>query len=578
MAIFSTIGAWVTIGLGNLGLSLTAAMAIGGAVTNIAIGAALLGAQALVSGAFGPKGPTTSTPQAQATLNQAAGARIRGYGIAKLAGTRAFWDSREGRLDQIVMAHHGEVDAFLQFYIGDWQVATGENGVVTTAPFVNDWGSYAYIMAYPGTATQAADAHMLAGWPDIWSTDHVLRGIAYWRVTFYSPPAEDFQRVFPESYNTTVQCVCRLSKVYDPRNDTAAWSENPSLCILDYLTHPDGMRLTQNDVDLASFAAFADVCDELVPLAAGGVERRYRCWGVYSLTDDPQDVLNKLRATCDGELYLTSEGKIAIRGGKWEAPTVTIGAQDILAHSMEQGNNRFAAFNYLKILYTSPDHDYQTTEATPWEDLADQADRGLLEASLTLDMVPSAAQARRLAKIHTSKSNPAWKGTLVANLSALNALGERTVRLVIPELDIDDAFFVAGFSLRPDLTAVEITVMSISEAAYTWTTAEEGQAAPPPQDTRPDIEFPIPQNVVLTQDSGVVTATVDPAPREGLTLQGQIRAGAGSVWQTMANDTSPEQLSFGPVEPGEYQVRTRWTGPGGVAGAWSSPLAEIEVT
>src|SRR5690606_2215326 len=159
------------------------------------------------------------------------------------------------------------------------------------------------------------------------------------------------------------------------------------------------------------------------------------------------------------------------RGGAWQAPTVTIRDSDILGHSMEQGNNRFAAFNELKILYTSKDHDYQTMEATAWVDLADQAERGVLQSNLSLDMVPAAAQARRLAKIHIAKANPTWKGTIIANLSALDALGERTIRVVLPELGIDDAFFVAGFSIRPDLTGVEIGVMTINEASYTWTTA-----------------------------------------------------------------------------------------------------------
>lgn len=573
MAIFSTIGAWVTIGLGNLGLSLTAAMAIGGAVTNIAIGAALLGAQALLSGAFGPK-PTTSTPQAQATVNQSTGPRIRGYGRAKLGGTRAFWDSRNGVLYQIVMAHHGQIDAFEQFYVGDRAVTLDENGTVLNGGLT----PYVVIRAQDGSPDQTAHGVMLNDWPDIWTADHRLRGIANWMVYFVSPPGEEYQTTFPDGYNTPVRCVCRLSRVWDPRTDTIAWSDNPSLCILDYLTHPDGYNRSVEDIDVDSFAAFADVCDERVALASGDTEPRYRLWGVYALTDDPQEILNKMRAACDAELYQTAEGKIAIRGGKWDAPTVTIRDSDILAHSMEQGSNRLAAFNELKIIYTSPAHDYQAMEAMAWENLEDQAERGVLGSSLTLDMVPSPTQARRLAKIHIAKANPAWKGTVVANLSALDALGERTVRLVLPELGIDDAFFVAGFSIRPDLTGVELSVMSISEAAYSWTTAEEGEAAPTPEDTSPDLTFPVPQNLTLSEDGGLIFAQVDAPERDDLELQVQIRAGAGSLWQEMQVDGL--QAEFGPVapvEPTTYQARARWRGPLNSAGQWSAPLAEIEL-
>src|SRR5690606_23810070 len=130
----------------------------------------------------------------------------------------------------------------------------------------------------------------------------------------------------------------RLSKVYDPREvghdpadpGTWAWSENAGLAILDYLTHPDGMRLSKDDCDLESFAAFADLCDEAVPLAAGGTEKRYRLWGVYQLTDEPDAVIQRMRRACDAEFYQTPEGKIGIRGGKWEAPTVTLREGQIL--------------------------------------------------------------------------------------------------------------------------------------------------------------------------------------------------------------------------------------------------------
>lgn len=576
MAIFTYLTTWATIALGNLGLSIAAA----GVVANLAVGAALLGISSLISSATSPR-QTTSTPQAQATINQSTGPRIRGYGRAKLGGTRAFFDSRDGLLYQIVMAHHGQIDAFEQFYAGDLAIERDVDWSTLTPPLAG----YLFIDAADGDPDQVANAHMVADWPGIWTSEHRLRGIAYWLAVFASPSPEQFSALFPDGYNTPIRCVCRLSRVFDPRDlgqshddpSTWVWSDNAGLCILDYLTHPDGYNRSIEDIDIDSFEAFADLCDEPVPLAAGGTEPRYRLWGVYGLTDDPQDVLGKMRATCDAEFYQTAEGKIAIRGGKWEAPTVTIRDADILGHSMEQGNNRFAAFNELKIIYTSPDHDYQSMEATPWENLADQADRGVLSSSLTLDMVPSPSQARRLAKIHIAKANPEWKGTVAANLSALDALGERTVRGVLPELAIDDAFFVAGFSIRPDLTGVELGVMSISEAAYTWTAAEEGTSPPIPEDTRPDPTFPVPENLTLSELDDVITAEVDDPGRPDLELHAQIRPGAGSTWQEM--ETDGLTASYGPVSPAvttTYQVRARWRGPLETAGAWSD-LEEIEI-
>jgi hypothetical protein len=584
MAIFTAIAGYLTTALVGIGLS----TAVAGVAANLIIGAALLGVSMLMA----PRPPVMKTPQAQAVINQSTAPRLRGYGYALLGGTRAFFDSREGFLYQVVMMHSGEIDYIEHYRIGDVQVSVNGAGEVTTAPFVTVEGASggitgsggttyynAHIYGHTGTADQAADWLMTTYLPDYWTAQHQLRGIAYFVVRFRSPRQEDFQRIFPEGHNTPVRALCRLSRVYDPRNGTTAWSDNPALCILDYLVHPDGFKKTLDDVDLNSFALFANVCDELVPLAAGGTEKRYRLWGVYSLNDEPEDILRKMRATCDGELYQNSEGKIAIRGGRWEIPTVTITERDILGHSMEQGNDRFSAFNELKIMYTSPLHDFQTMEATAWVDVADQDERGPIPSDLDLDFVPSPSQARRLAKIHIAKSNPRWKGRVKTNLTGLNALGERTIALEIAELEIDEAFYVAGFSLASDLTSVEIEVMTISEEAYQWNPAtEEGQNPAIPQDTTPDLTFPVPDIIALTSDvDDIITATVDDPGRTDLTLQVQIRAGAGSIWQEMAVADDNLSAVFGPVTAGTYEIRARWTGALSSAGDWSFPYEEIVV-
>lgn len=571
MAIFTAITGFVA---GFFGISLVAA----GVVTNLVIGAALTGLSML----FGPKPPRLAqqpTPQASATFNQSTAPRIRGYGRAKLGGTRAFWDSRNGALYQAVMMHSGEIDHIEQWFVGDQAVTVNSFGVVEQAPFAGPGGNYVLISSSLGTSGQAANPQLTNAFPDVWTNEHRLRGIAYFVTQFSSAPPDAFSRIFPESFNTPVRAVCRLTRVYDPRNGNTVWSDNPALCILDYLTHPDGYRRSVDDIDLNSFTLFANVCDELVPLASGGSEKRYRLWGIYNLNEDPQDVLFRMRATCDAEFYQTPEGKIAIRGGKWDVPTVTISDRDILAHRMEQGNNRFSAFNELKILYTSPIHDYQTMEAPTWADFADQAERGVIVDDLALDMVPSATQARRLAKIHIAKSNPRWRGKIITNLNGLNALGERIIRVVIPELQIDDAFHVVGFSIAPDLTSVEITIAEIGEAAYTWTTTEEAENAPIPQDTRPDIDFPIPVIETVEQlfDTFTVRLAVEDPGRDDLQLEAQIREGAGGIWvATLAEGGTREAIA--PSRPaGTNQVRARWIGPQNTAGAWSA-IESVEVT
>lgn len=573
MAIFTAIAtAFVTaFALPATVLGISTATLLGGA---LAIGASV----ALQQLTAQKKLNAGQTSQAQATINQATGARIRGYGRAKLGGTRAFWDSKSGSLLQAVMIHSGRIDGFEEWWIGDKKVTVDNDGRVTTQPFYNPGANAYYVRIYghEGTTNQAASSTIMTRFPTVWTAAHQLKGIAYFVSSFVSPAAEDYQVVFPEGYNTPIRTVARLSQVYDPRTGTTAWNDNAALCILDYLTHPDGFGRNLSDIDLPSFSAFANICDERIALKKGGTEARYRLWGVYSLTEDPQEVLDRMRATCDAELYQTPSGKIAIRGGKWVEPTVTITAADILGHQIEQGNNRFAAFNELKILYTSPQHGYQTMEAASWVNVAAQADQGPLLSDLGLDLVPSHSQALRLAKIHIAKSNPRWRGSITTNLSGLNALGERTIYVQLPELGIDEPFLVTGFSISPDLTGCEIGILSLDASAYAWNpNTEDLDPAPDPQDTRPDLVIPAPENVVLRvidrAGGPVIRATVGPSGRDDLQFAAEFRS-FGGTWEAMIVASGALEAFSGVVTSGvTYEVRTRWITSQGAAGVWSEP-------
>lgn len=294
-AIFTAITGYIASTLVGIGLS----TALAGVAANVIVGAALLGVSMLLA----PRPPVMKTPQAQAVLNQSTAPRVRGYGYALLGGTRAFWDSKDGDLYQVVMMHSGEIDGIEYFKIGDTVATLDGSGNATNDIFTSVTGARGGINGSPGTRNyhiniqshlgspdQGADGMMTGAWPGVWTNDHRLRGIAYLVTRFDSPNQENFQKVFPEGYNTPVRALCRLSRVWDPRNNQTYFSDNAALCILDYLTHPDGFKRSRDDCDLDSFRAFANLCDENVPLAAGGTEKRYRLWGVYSLNDEPEDL------------------------------------------------------------------------------------------------------------------------------------------------------------------------------------------------------------------------------------------------------------------------------------------------
>lgn len=644
MAVFSAIATAVATFVASAAVPMGAAWATFSAVFYAAYGVTYLAlglGMSMLTSALMPK-PKFQNPssQYQAVINQPAAPRRRGYGRAKLGGVRAFFDSTGGSLYQIVMLHSGRVDAIEKMYLGDAEVTTNSAGLVEQWPFgikgkqtatvtfetmedmnadldhpagtiaavsgefyvssdryvkigasgSGSWevapliviSSHVIMASQLGTTGQTAEPIMTAAWSGVWTSAHRLRGVAYIAARFISPESKNYMTVFPEGHNTPIRAVCRLSRILDTRTSTTAWSDNPALILADYLTHPDGYRrLTYDDIDTASFNAFADLCDELVPLAAGGSEKRYRAWGMYEMNDDPKNVVQRILDSCDGELFTTADGKLGLRGGKWSEPTVTIEDADVLGHDLEEGADALDRFNQLKIVYTSPDHDYQPTETTPWDDLADQAVRGIQSQDFSVDMCPSPSQARRLAKIMIAKSNPRWKGTIRTNLVGLRARGERIINLVLPELGIDGSFLVASHNLMMDNgipIGCELAVLSLDSSAYAWTTAEEGTNPAIPQDTRPDGTLPVPTGLLPVVErrqltsatvASLVIATVNPPDRSDLRLEAEIRLSSSLAWEAMSvADESYEAVSNIVADGLTYFVRARFATAGG-AGDWS---------
>lgn len=121
--------------------------------------------------------------------------------------------------------------------------------------------SVARIKLVNGAADQAAQPDLVAECGEIgWDDTHRLRGIAYAYARLkYDPEAWPYG--IPN-----ISAVVRGKLVYDPRTATTAWSDNPALCIRDYLLAQDGLRCAPEEIDETSFMAAANVCDELVPI------------------------------------------------------------------------------------------------------------------------------------------------------------------------------------------------------------------------------------------------------------------------------------------------------------------------
>lgn len=463
----------------ELVLGVTTAQAVGYVALTAGTAALQYGAQALLSG--------EKRADHQITVRQAVAPRRRVLGQAKLGGvifaleTLKFNDTNKV-LYRAAVHCVGPV-TILQYWFGDVKtsLAAGSGGFVPDDVYQGK----VVIEGHPGTEDQPASASLLK--LPYWNDTMRLLGLCYSVVV--ATPLKKGSQIFPEGA-PDVRLLVAGAPSYDPRTGATAYTDNAAILLLDYLTHPSGYGLTLDEIDRASFAALADVCDEPVALAVpdpngATAEMRYRSWGAYDYTEPRTEVLARLLAACDGELYQDADGRVAVRGGRWQAPRFTITEGMILGwDQLEEGDEAYDTFNRIKHTYTSPWHDYQPTEGDPWDDLASQAVQGVIETEKSFVRAPSHSQSRRLAKIAMAKGNPRFRlSGLRLSPAGLPAYGAPIVRLVLPSFGIDTTFAVMRGTLAMAgnaLTSVKLDLISLDASAYAWDPAEEGQRPPMP--------------------------------------------------------------------------------------------------
>lgn len=592
------IGSSAAVGLEFLGISL--ASAVGG---SILLGGAVALNYGLAAGAtkasstyydYGTASTATSASKDQATFNQATAPRVRLYGRGFLAGPRACFESTNGELYLAILLCDGPIDAFEAFYVGDTEVSTSSGaagGTVQTEPWKTggltpSWDATTAIdlESHVGTASQSASTLLTTGISALWTSDHKLSGIAYLAAHFIYVCSENYQNLFPQTYYTPIRAVCRGALLWDPRDDSTAWSDNLGLEILDYIKHADGLNQSTDWINIESFKNYASKCDNDITLKGGGTIKRYTGHGTYTFAEDPADVLNRMCLAGDAELYEDADGKIAIRGGTYIAPEIKIERKHIYSIDITQGSDQLSAYNEIVTTYIDPDNAYQSVEAQAWIDQGAQDEQGRLVEQLGIEMVNNHSQARRISKIKMARDNPKWIGTIVTDLTGLALIQPHddpsampTFAFSIPELGIDedvDTFVVTSLSL--DFPLITVGCRSIDSAAWDWDAETEEGTAPstPSASSSPDIPTPTISSYYHTGVGGdfIAHAAVS-TPSRVLAVEMQYQAVGSSGWMLCAPEGHYGGVSGILWQGQAWYFRARFVTATGVPGPWSGYLS-----
>ncbi len=435
---------------------------------------------------------------------------------------------------------------------------------------VNDWGfdpptinSYVFTSVSDGDANQVANADLVsqsaALFPGIWTSDHRQRGRAHVYNIFYFDP-EKFPNGFPE-----IKFQVRgKDDIYDPRSGgSTGYTNNAALVIADYIKNADfGLNGDYtNKIDEDALEAAADICDENVTLSDLTTEKRYTINGVFDSSEDPFVVLRKMQTAIGGAIEY-SNGKWRIVPASWEAPTVSLGEDDIVGSvQITTQQSRRNLFNGVKGTYLSAEEGYEIADFPAVTNGTYETEDGeQILKDVTYPLTTSGATVQRLSKIMLEKARQAITVETTFTLKAFELRIAENVKLSISKYGWTDKHFQVKMwepVISGETVAIKMRLQETAEAVYDWADGEETTTDLAANTTLPEPTFvATPAN--LTLNSG----TAQLYKREDGTIFSRVKVGwdavtdpfvknGGTIEIRVKNDTQGDSYQTVAVIPGD---------------------------
>lgn len=515
--------------------------------------------------------------------------RARVGGVFVFLGTTPQGANANGFLHAVIVLAGHEVEEIGSIYFDDYEIPltfSGNGWRASSGKYVNDAGeSYVYFEKYLGTANQTASGWLVSrgiGWTDA----HRLRGRAY----IYAQIQWDADK-FPNGL-PNITAIVKGKKVYDPRTGQTAWSDNPALCVADYLTDESYGRgadyATEINEDLLIEAA--NICDETVTLKGGGTEKRYTCNGTFTTDARPKQIIEEMLSSMAGDAVWTG-GVWDIYAGAYRTPTIELDEDDL------RGGFRVRSlipkrenFNAIKGTFISPSNlwqpdDFPAITSSVFEE-QDGGERKFKDIQLPYTI--SATMAQRLAKIDLLRARQSVSTVWPCKLTAYRLKPPQTAMLTNARMGWDRKVFeVAAMDLVEDRNGYlgcDVAFRETDPSIYEWSTDEEQDYDPAPNTNLPD-PFTVGAPSNLTAESGSdhllgmsdgsvisrIFVSWDDVPNAFVReYHVQFKKSSEGTW-TDAPVARGNSVYVQPVEDGRsYDVRVRAINDFGVRGAWTT--------
>lgn len=417
------------------------------------------------------------------------------YGERRVGGVRVFvstkdvsgGDKNEFLYIALAMAE-GEVESITDIHLDDKPITNSKYSGLYT------------INVHTGADNQAYDS-LLTEANSGWTSSHKLSGIAYLAIKLKWD--EDVFSGMPE-----ITAVVKGRKVFDPRDSSTAWSNNPALCIRDYLTNDRyGKGLPASAIDDDAFEDAADDCDETVTFYSGGTTGKiFECNAVLQTDETLFSNLEKMLMGCRGFLPYT-QGKYSLIIDRARSSVFAFDKENIVGGIAIAGETKENKFNRVLAKFANPKVDYQPDQAVwPAGGSSDETallaeDNGtLLVEEIELHTITNYYAARDLARVILKRSRSAIRASFNATSESLQLTVADVVTVTHPTPGwTAKPFQVESIVMNYDGTC-SVSLLEYDSSIYTYDTAVE-------QTDYPDTELPDPFSVTAPTSLSVTAST-----------------------------------------------------------------------
>ena len=444
------------------------------------------------------------------------------YGRSRIGGVVLYMESTNSNkyLHMVVAIAGHEIDAIESFYFNEKQITIDGSGNVTGGQY----NGKARIQYKLGTDGQTAFSDLVSESDGKWTANHRVRGSAlvYLRLEY------DQDAYFNGIPNLSV--IVRGKKVYDPRTATSAWSANPALCVVDYLTNSKyGLgSVYANEIDESSLIAAANICDEDVNKVGGGAENRYEVHGSFSTSSQPDDIINQMVFAMAGKC-VWSGGVWRILAGAYYTPTLSFDENDLRSgFKVQTLVSRRENFNGVKGVFSSIDDNYVLSDFPPITSSAfvtqDNGEENL--KSIELPWTTSASMAQRLAKIELLRARQQITLSMPMKLIGMKANVGDVVLINNTRMGWSSKpFEVVGANIAfGNAIGIDLDLREVASNVYSWSTDEESSYDAAPNTNLPNAFYIAPvENLTL---AAINSITADGGTQSGVLVSWDLSTNA----------------------------------------------------